>query len=128
MKSDLPYSERIFIRLLEGNIPDRISGMAPEAYTKLLIEAIRFHEEHMHEADQNISFCHEMLEWYNSLIDEELSQGGEFWDDYRMYVDQMPGEIALYKEKYLAARMMKESCECELMRLLETYPGLIDKV
>lgn len=120
-------SEKVFIRLLEGIIPDRASDIAPEEYADMLTEAIQIHEKRMHEADEEIAYCQKSLNEYESLTDEALSEGEEPWADFVMYKDQMPGEIAFHKEQFLAARAMKESCEWELVRLLEAHPGLNEK-
>ncbi len=128
MDGNQPDYDHIFTELLEGRIPDSAPGTDPEAYAKVLIEAIRVHEDRMHEADEEISFCQNMLSWYQSYIDDELSQGEEPWDDFQMYADQMPDEIAFHTERFLAARSMKESCESELLSLLDKHPGLNERI
>ena len=128
MNRDIFDPDGIFIGLLEGRIPSGISRMDPGMYAEMLIEAIRFHEDQMKEASEEADFSAEIQEMIYELIRDDPDQLAGFWPDYQMDMERLPEDIAFSTEKMLVAKTMKEQCESELLRLLESHPELKDKL
>lgn len=112
----------LFIQLLEGRIPDSVSGIDPAEYARMLIRAIDYHEEQRQSAAYDRSFNEEWLEF---LQEAELTEA-EVYEEDLMLGELLRQEIDCFKSQISEAESRKEACENMLMILLRDYPELND--